>query len=63
VLPLLQPLPLVRRSEPFSYPDWIFEIKYDGFRALAYCDPSGVGLISRNGNRFASFSDLCAGIQ
>jgi hypothetical protein len=33
---------------------WLFEVKYDGFRALAYCDPSGVRLISRNGERFAS---------
>jgi bifunctional non-homologous end joining protein LigD len=38
-------------------------VKYDGFRALAYCDPSGVRLVSRNGNRFASFSQLCAGIE
>lgn len=63
VLPLLQPLPLTRRPEPFSHPDWLFEIKYDGFRALAYCDPSGVRLISRNSNRFASFSNLCAQIE
>lgn len=63
MLPLLQPLPLVRRPAPFSHPDWLFEIKYDGFRALAYCDPSGIRLISRNGNRFASFTDLCAGME
>jgi bifunctional non-homologous end joining protein LigD len=37
--------------------------KYDGFRALGYRDPSGVRLVSRNGNRFASFSDLCVGIE
>jgi bifunctional non-homologous end joining protein LigD len=63
VLPVCQPLPLSRRPEPFSHTDWLYEIKYDGFRALAYCDPSGVRLISRNGNRFASFTDLCAGIE
>jgi len=63
VLPLVQPLPLTRQPEPFSHPDWLYEVKYDGFRALAYCDPSGVRLISRNGNRFASFTDLCAGIE
>jgi bifunctional non-homologous end joining protein LigD len=52
VLPVIQPPPLVRRPEPFSHPDWLYEIKYDGFRALA-----------RNGNRFASFTELCAGIE
>jgi len=28
-------LPLNRAREPFSSPDWIYELKYDGFRALA----------------------------
>jgi bifunctional non-homologous end joining protein LigD len=60
---IFQPLPLVRRPEPFSHSDWLFEIKYDGLRALAYCDPSGVRLVSRNGNRFGSFNHLCAGIE
>jgi bifunctional non-homologous end joining protein LigD len=54
---------LVRYPQPFTHPDWLFEVKYDGFRALAYCDSSGVRLISRNGNRFAGFTDLCAGIE
>ena len=62
-LPIVQPLPLTSRPEPFSHPDWLFEIKYDGFRALAYADPSGVRLISRKGNRFRSFADLCTGIE
>lgn len=60
---IFQPLPLVRRPEPFSHPDWLYEIKYDGFRALPYRDPSGVRLISRNDNRFGSFADLCARIE
>jgi hypothetical protein len=28
-------MPLTRRLEPFSHPDWLLEIKHDGFRALA----------------------------
>jgi bifunctional non-homologous end joining protein LigD len=47
---------------PFSHPDWIFEIKWDGFRALLQSDPGGVRLISRNGNTFRSFPGLCAGL-
>jgi hypothetical protein len=27
---------LVRRPRPFDHPDWIFELKLDGFRALAH---------------------------
>jgi bifunctional non-homologous end joining protein LigD len=46
---------LDRQREPFSHPDWVFEVKYDGFRALARVDSSGTRLISRNGNRFANF--------
>lgn len=34
-LPPFQLLPLARRPEPFSHPEWLFEIKYDGFCALA----------------------------
>jgi len=55
-------LPLARQPEPFSHPDWIFEVKYDGFRALARLDSSGARLISRNGNRFTSFEPLCQSI-
>jgi bifunctional non-homologous end joining protein LigD len=62
-LPTFQPLPLTRRPTPFSHPDWLFEVKYDGFRPLAYAGPSGVRLLSRKGNRFSSFSELCAGIE
>jgi len=54
---------LVRRPKAFSHPDWIFEIKHDGFRALAYLDGSEARLVSRNGNTFKTFlPDLCAGL-
>jgi len=43
---------------PFSHPDWLFELKYDGFRALAHIDGKRTQLVSRNGHPFASFSDL-----
>lgn len=35
-------------NEPFDSEDWIFEIKWDGYRAVAYCDGKNVELISRN---------------
>jgi len=30
-----QPMLLSRRPLPFDHPEWIFELKYDGFRSLA----------------------------
>ena len=35
---------------PFSHPDWLFELKYDGFRALAHIDGKRTQLVSRNGH-------------
>jgi len=49
---------LNRSREPFSSPEWIFELKYDGFRALAEIEYGRCRLISRNGNAFASFHEL-----
>jgi bifunctional non-homologous end joining protein LigD len=53
-----QPLQLGRRPEPFSHRDWLFEIKYDGFRALAHIEHGRCKLVSRNGNEFKSFRAL-----
>ena len=54
-----QPIQLGRRPEPLSHPDWLFEIKYDGFRALAHIEYGRCKLVSRNGNEFKSFRTLC----
>jgi bifunctional non-homologous end joining protein LigD len=55
-------MPLGRIREPFSHTDWLFEIKWDGFRALLFSDKDGVRLVSRNGNTFQSFPGLCEGL-
>jgi len=62
MLPSFQPLPLVKRPKPFLHPDWLFEVKHDGFRAVAYAERGSVRLVSRNGNQFASFKGLTDGI-
>jgi bifunctional non-homologous end joining protein LigD len=49
---------LTRRLAPFDHSDWLFELKLDGFRALAYLDNGEGRLVSRNGNTFASFRGL-----
>ena len=62
MLPYLQPLALTRARAPFSHHDWIFEVKWDGFRSLLYSEDNSVRLLSRNGNLFKSFSGLCEGL-
>jgi bifunctional non-homologous end joining protein LigD len=37
---------------PFDNDDWIFEIKWDGFRAIAEISNGDIQLYSRNGNSF-----------
>src|SRR5207249_4066554 len=61
-LPIFQPLPLIRRPEPFSHPDWIFGLKLDGFRSLAYVDKT-TRLVSRNDNEFSGFTGLAGHIS
>ena len=41
-VPRFQPMLLGRLQEAFSHPDWLFEVKWDGFRALLYSDKDGV---------------------
>jgi bifunctional non-homologous end joining protein LigD len=36
-------------TEPPEGPDWIFEVKWDGYRAIAIIEQSKVQLLSRNG--------------
>lgn len=55
----LQAAPLLRRRDPFDDPAWLYELKLDGFRALAQVD-AGARLVSRNGHRFKAFDPLCA---
>src|SRR6266446_6143993 len=57
-LPKLRPMSLTQRPKPFDHPDWIFEIKYDGFRALAYIEDGECKLISRKSHVYKSFRQL-----
>src|SRR6202165_262762 len=53
-----QPMPLSRRPAPFDHPEYVFELKYDGFRSLAVIHGGRTELISRNGHPFNSFDIL-----
>ena len=58
IAPTFQPLTLGRAPAPFSHPDWLFEVKWDGFRSLVRIEQGKCRLISRNGNDFKSFRAL-----
>jgi len=42
-------MPLVRILQAFDHPDWLYEIKHDGFRALAIIEGHHCRLVSGRG--------------
>jgi bifunctional non-homologous end joining protein LigD len=48
----IQPMLATLVREPFDHPDWIFEVKWDGYRAVAEIRDGGASLYSRNGISF-----------
>jgi bifunctional non-homologous end joining protein LigD len=61
-LPTIYPVPLVASATPFNDQDWLFEIKYDGIRALAYVIGDECQLASENLTNLKGFDSLCAAI-
>jgi bifunctional non-homologous end joining protein LigD len=49
-------------DEPFSDPEWLYELKWDGFRALCFIDDGDARLVSRNqidlGGRYPSLMEV-----
>lgn len=48
----LIPMQATLTDKPFDKPDWIYEVKWDGYRALAYLNNGKVELRSRNNNSY-----------
>jgi bifunctional non-homologous end joining protein LigD len=51
-------MPLVRMNEPWDDPEWIFELKYDGFRSFAYVNAQRTRLVSRKNVEYKRYTDL-----
>jgi bifunctional non-homologous end joining protein LigD len=55
----LRPVPLV---QPFDDSDWLYEIKHDGFRALAVIEEGRCRFFSKNKHRLTGFRDVAEAI-
>jgi bifunctional non-homologous end joining protein LigD len=59
----VQPMLAERSEQPFSRPDWLFEIKYDGYRIIAGAEQGAPLLLTRNGNDLtASFPEIAEAV-
>jgi bifunctional non-homologous end joining protein LigD len=61
-LPQVQPIIPISRKEPFDDPDWLFEFKYDGFRAQLYLEQGRSHFVSRRGNVLSRFDALARAV-
>jgi bifunctional non-homologous end joining protein LigD len=48
----IKPMLATLVDEPFDAPDWLYEVKWDGYRALAFINKGEVELLSRNNKTF-----------
>jgi len=57
----IHPMLATATGKPFDDPNWLFEIKWDGYRAIAFIEDGRVRLVSRNQNDLsAQFPELAA---
>jgi len=52
MLPQISPSPLTSVKEPIGHPNWIYELKHDGFRGVLYVDHDLAWLVSRKRKKF-----------
>ena len=60
MLPRITPITPIRIKAAFDDPEFICELKHDGFRALAHVEAGACRLISRKNIQYKSFASLCA---
>jgi bifunctional non-homologous end joining protein LigD len=62
MLPCIAPISPTRIAAPFDHQDWFFELKHDGFRAVAYIEDGTCQLLSRKQIVYKSFAALSAAL-
>lgn len=64
---VIHPMLAMPVDKPFDSPEWLFEIKWDGYRAVAFIDNGKSRLVSRNQNdltaRYPELKDLPQSVQ
>jgi bifunctional non-homologous end joining protein LigD len=59
----LRPMLATLTDKPFDDPGWVFETKWDGFRAMAVAKPGSASLYSRNLNDISrKYPSICAAL-
>jgi bifunctional non-homologous end joining protein LigD len=60
----IEPMKARLEDEPPTHGDWLYELKFDGIRAIAIKDGKKVSLISRNGNNLDKrFPEIAAAVR
>lgn len=63
----IHPMLATSIEKPFDDPEWLFEIKWDGYRAIAFITKGKVRLVSRNQNdltaKYPELHNLAASIK
>jgi len=54
----VKPMKATLVDEPFDEPGWLYEIKWDGYRAISYLEKGGTGIYSRNNLEFTQFTSI-----
>jgi bifunctional non-homologous end joining protein LigD len=63
MLPVIAPAPLTSVKVPIDHPNWLYELKHDGFRGILYVDRDRAWLRSRKGNEMRRFDTLSQQIR
>lgn len=58
-----RPMKATLVDAPFDEPGWIYEIKWDGYRAVSYLEKTGTKIFSRNNLEFTQFDSICEALS
>jgi bifunctional non-homologous end joining protein LigD len=60
----VDPMLATLTDQPFDHPDWLFELKWDGYRCMAYVNNDDVQLRSRKNISFnKEYADVASGLK
>ena len=59
----VKPMKATLVDDPFDDPDWLYEVKWDGYRAVAFINKGDAQLVSRNNLSFDKFYPIVAALK